>query len=539
MAEDQASTHGDLAELRKRIQLLEDRVVRIEHGGALPAPETPADAGRIPFSLDADLTVATVLTRVAMLSFVLLGALILRVLTQQHILGDGFGTLLGFVYAGHLILLSFLPGQPGQFARATSLFPCCGVLLGYFIALESALRAHTLSRPTAMLLIGGFTALALGVAARHRMLSLAATALVGGMLAVVGLGLEPDGVVLQLSLLIAVAMSAALLSWRDAWPFLRPAIFLLLLLLLSAGPVLAHKESMNSEALDVCATVFWLLLAVQHLLAFRRLRAAAVWLPLSTAWLATLAGLERWPALAVATAGVSVLATMGTLRTARTQPESTGGIVGLAATAVISGATGWLLLDPSGVLCALAGLALWTAARRSQPHRAWSTVSATILLTAAAIRGVFTLMQTDSSYALCAGALLAAILLLHFWRNGYSCDGTPDSLAHGSAALVLATGLLVLFAVLRGIAGRLLPDPASFQLVQTGILAVAAILLTFRGHAAQPRAVLYAGLVCMLLALVKIGLIDLRQLNGVHLLASLVLLGISSVAVSIILRQRR
>ena len=176
MAEDRTSKQDEIAELRLHLRQLEERVARIECG-ATPAVQPAAtaaspDTGFLPSPLTTHLTVATVFTRVAMLSFVLLGALVLRVLTQQHILGDRFGTLLGFVYAGHLIVLSFLPGRPGQFARATSLFQCCGVLLGDFIALESALRAHTLTRPTAMIWIGGFTVLALLVAVRHQKPSL-------------------------------------------------------------------------------------------------------------------------------------------------------------------------------------------------------------------------------------------------------------------------------------------------------------------------------------------------------------------------------
>lgn len=540
MAENQADERDDLAGLRKRLRQLEERVARIEHGATLPAQSPPAAAEEpIPSPFDTDLSVATVFTRIAMLLFVLLGALILRVLTQQHILGDGFGTLLGFVYAGHLIVLSFLPGKPGRFARSSNLFPCCGVLLSYFIALESALRAHTLMRPTAIILIGGFSALALGVAAWQRKPVLAATALIGGMLALVGLALDPDGVVLQLLLLVSLAAIAAVLSWRYAWSFLRPMAFLLLLLLLSAGPVLARKESMSCDQLDNCAIAFWLVFVLQHLLAFRKLRGAAVWLPLSTAWLAVLAGLEAWPSFTVMAAATAAMATLGTILAVRVRPDATSGTAGLAATAVIAGSIGWLLLDPSGVFCALAGMALWAAARQTFPRPAWSTVSATLLLTAATIRGVWPLVSAETPvYALLAGALLTAILLFHFLRNNTSRAEPSDGLIQGSATLALAAGLLMLLAVLRGIVCRLLPDPTSCQLAQTGILTMIAILLTFCGHAARRRAILYAGLSCMLVALVKVGLVDLRLLNGLPLLASIVLLGLASVGVSVILRQR-
>ena len=542
MAVDPANEAENLADLRARLHQLEDRVARIERSANLPVqPQVLiAPEEHDPLRIDADRTAATVFTRVAMLSFVLLGALILRVLTQQHILGDSFGTLLGFVYAGLLVVLPLLPGRLGVSARSTSLFPGCGVLLAFVIALESALRTQTLARPTAMVLIAGFSLLALVVAARYQRIFLAAAALLGGILALVGLGLEPQGLALQLSLLMLLSAVTACASWRYAWPYLRSLAFLLILLLLSAGPVLAHKQSMDCIPLSFCAAAFWLIIVFQHLLLFRRLAAAAAWLPLTTLWLALLAVLEQWPALTGLASATAALATLATILAARLHPEATGSLSGLAATAVITGTIGWLQLDASGALCALAGLTLWAAVRRrNHPQPLWSTVAATLLLTAAAIRGVVHLVaSTPSAGAMGCGALLTAMLLTYFLWSSRTHTTEVDPVEHGCGALILAAGLLVLFAVLRGIASRLLPEPASFQLSQTGILSLTALLLTYRGHAVNRRSVLYAGLTCMLLALAKIGLIDLRQLNGIHLLSSIVILGLSSVGVSLILRQR-
>ena len=544
MAENQPGRQDELAELRQRVRQLENRVAQIEQGATRPSPtESPAtpDAGILPSPIDTDRTVATVFTRVAMLSFVLLGALILRILTQQHLLGDGFGTLLGFVYAGHLIVLSFLPGRPGQFARATNLFQCCGVILSFFIALESALRSHTLLRPTARICIGSFAALALVVSVWHRKAPLAATALGGGLLALVALGLDADGLALQLSLMIAITAAAALCSWRTAWGFLRLLMNPLLLLLLSAGPFLAGRENVNCTPLDLCAAAFWFVLLLQHLLAFKKLGRATVWLPMTTAWLALFAGLESWPALGALAISVSVLATGVLFLAVRaTQaPNALAGITGMAATAVIAGAPGWLLFDPSGGLCAFAGLAIWAAARPSQFHPAWSTVSAAILLMAAAICGVFHLVLADTSpSALLPGALLAAILLVYFLRTGRPKTESTGDLEPIIRIMGFVSGLLVLLALFRGLAHKLFPEPAAFLLAQTAILTMTAVILTFRGQTRHQRAIMYIGLLCMFVSLVKVGFSDLRQLTGLYLLASIVLLGLSSVAISLILRRR-
>lgn len=45
-------------------------------------------------------------------------------------------------------------------------------------------------------------------------------------------------------------------------------------------------------------------------------------------------------------------------------------------------------------------------------------------------------------------------------------------------------------------------------------------------------------ILCMALSLVKVAFIDLHQLSGIHLLGSIVLLGLSSIGVSFTLRRR-
>ncbi|MEI6562754.1 MAG: hypothetical protein WCO42_00445 [bacterium] len=540
MSEDDATGSEDLAALRERMRLMEVRMGRLERG--LGASATSAETGTAPDKVSpilpyTELTVAAAFTRVAMLSFVLLGALILRELTQQNVLGAGFGTFLGFLYAGHLIVLSVLPGRLGRLARETSLFQCCGVALSFVIALESALRVHTLARPTGMVLMAGFAALALGVATAHRKASLAATALVGVLLALVALGMESEGLGLQLALLVFFTAIGILLSWRRAWAFLRPVTVSLFLFLLAVGFVLARKEDIDCGPLLVAATVFWGVVALQHLLAFCKWGGGAVWLPLTTVWLALLAWVQTGAAFAFAAAGVSVLAVAVNAVAVGRVPDATAGAVGLGITAVIAGLIGWLVLDPSGILCALVGTAIWAAIRRNQPW--WAAGSAAILMVAAAIRGVFFMAQSSATpYPLIAGTILAAILLTHFLRTARPPADSSADLAQPLGPLILGSGIVVLFVVLRESARRLFPDPASFQLAQTGILAVAAGLLTFCGRVGHRRAVLYGGLACMFLAILKVALVDLERLSGIRLLASIVLLGVSSVGVSFILRRR-
>lgn len=544
MAEDTASARAELAELGERVRRLEERLARVERGMAparAAADAVPA-ASPVRRPLDTDLTVASVFTRVAMLSFVLLGALILRVLTQQHVLNAVFGTVLGVAYAAHLVVLALLPGRLGRFAAATSLFQCCGVLLGYGIALESLLRAHTLPRPMAVGLAGGFACLGLAVAAVYRKAALALVALAGGMLALVALGLEADGIVLQSALLVALGAAGAWFSWTRPWSFLRPVLFPLLMILLAVGMPLAARNSLDRLPLHAGAVAFWLVLTAQHALVFARLGLAACWWPLATAWLLGIGWLAGWPRLDFAAAGVSAAALVATVFTARLRPQAVAGAAGTAATCVVAGLAGGSMLDPSGILCALSGMALWMAAPGRGSRPAWAIGASVVLLLGAGTLGVIHVTAPDASSTLrwSAGGLLAVLLLAHYIRAGMpDADGTgPGPAARYGAPLTLIAGLCVLFAVLRSVTRGLLPDPHSAQLAQTLILAGGAVVLTYWGHSSRRRAVLYAGLACMFIALLKVGLADLGQLAGLRLLASIVALGLSSVAVSVIMRQR-
>src|SRR5512133_2568336 len=153
----------ELAQLRERVRALEIRLDRVERGATVAGPQTTQEMANATVAattpIDTEVAAAKIFRRIAMLCFVLLGALILRVLTQQNVLGAGFGTVLGFAYAGHLIVLSIIPGRFGAVARENSVFQCSGAALAFIIALESVLRTQTMGRVPAMVAIAGFALL--------------------------------------------------------------------------------------------------------------------------------------------------------------------------------------------------------------------------------------------------------------------------------------------------------------------------------------------------------------------------------------------
>ena len=106
------------------------------------------------------------------------------------------------------------------------------------------------------------------------------------------------------------------------------------------------------------------------------------------------------------------------------------------------------------------------------------------------------------------------------------------------APVALAAGLALLLGLFWELLNRVFQQPAQLLLSQTAVVVLTALGLTFWGHAAHRRSPLFCGLACMVLALGKVLLIDLVRLKSLYMLASLVLVGLASVAVSVILRRR-
>src|SRR5512133_563479 len=259
----------ELAQLCDRVRALEARLDRIERGGAAvaaqPRPDkTPVEASAAA-RIDTEVAAATIFTRVAMLCFVLLGALILRVLTQQGILNAGFGTILGFAYAAHLIVLSLIPGGFGKFARESSLFQCSGVLLAFVIALESALRTLTISRVSAMIVISGFALFGLTMSIQRRKASIGTTGVIGGMLALVALDMKAGTMALQLGFVIFLAAAGLASSWREKSKWLRVPVTLLVLALLPSALFFCRTEPGVSNGILVASAAMWCVILAQHL----------------------------------------------------------------------------------------------------------------------------------------------------------------------------------------------------------------------------------------------------------------------------------
>jgi hypothetical protein len=160
-------------------------------------------------------------------------------------------------------------------------------------------------------------------------------------------------------------------------------------------------------------------------------------------------------------------------------------------------------------------------------------------MTAAAVQGLAQILQPPIvASGLIATASTALILTSFYAANGRSGDASSSRLVVRLAPVSLAFGVAMVVALCWELLNDVIQQPAALLLSRTVMLVITALALTMWGHAARRRAALCCGLGCMGLALAKVMLIDLVTLKSLSMLASLVVVAMASVAVSVILRRR-
>lgn len=120
---------------------------------------------------------ASLLPRIAAISFALVIALLLRTLTDNHLIAPQTGSSLGLGYAALLIGLGWW--LYGRHSRLAPVFPVCGAMLLFLVVLEAHARFDALSSPAAyLILLATLLALVL-LASRYRFPFLATLGLLG------------------------------------------------------------------------------------------------------------------------------------------------------------------------------------------------------------------------------------------------------------------------------------------------------------------------------------------------------------------------
>ena len=552
-----------LEALTQEVRQLSERVARLEAGtraSTAPGPagpsraETGAPAAKISWG-----GASTVLSRTALVCFVLVVALVLRTLTDAGVLGPGPGAAVGLGYAGMLLGWGWIayPRRP----PVASLVAVCGALLLCAVVLEAAARLGVLS-PGAAYAVLGVCGGALALLGRRGLTPAVCTGVPALLLCAFVLAhrqpaLAGPGAAVFASFLAAESVG---LRPRCAWlPWLAVAA--------TAG-VWWGWAAGRAGATGAGPWVLPLLgaTAALHLgAAFRRARRApeprgrlldGVLPVLTVAW--------GFPAAAACAPGSPWLGAGGTGASglllflahrlaARGLPAAAGtGAFSLASACLLAASltAGWGLA--AGALPPLAafawGLAVLAGRWKSPGTRAASYVlqggvalgaAAAVLLAGA---GPAPLPEAGAA----AGAALVAGAHYRWCRNrppppgaGFFArfDPTDDT-----AVVLLLSGLLLAFLALRsavypGIAAWARDVPGAFQAAQSVILHASAAALALAAVRRGNRELRAVALLVIAAAALKTLAHDLLTLGGLPLLASVSLLGASAAAIAVMLRR--
>lgn len=212
----------ELRALTERVDGLTSRLAAADLTPSHP-PESLDEA--FAFSPSKDWGGATLLAGTAAVCFLLVLALVLRTLADNHIIDLPLGAAAGLVYAALILVFGYYRAR----ARLpfASLLATCGVSLVMAIVLESHTRFEILPTTTAYIVLASTLAAMLAAALRYRAFGPLNFAIPGVTLVAMSLHFpEPDFA--QLATLIAFTLVAAFV----VAPWARPAAWMMLVLTL-------------------------------------------------------------------------------------------------------------------------------------------------------------------------------------------------------------------------------------------------------------------------------------------------------------------
>ncbi len=532
----------ELHRLKAAIERLDRRVARLESTG-VHEEKTDELAEAAPPTSPRDRAYHEYFTRLAVVCFVLVGALVLRIATHQAWLAPLPGTSLGLVYCAALLGAPRLLRRVKLVSRHAQVLQYCGVGLAPLIVLESVHRLQALGTlPATAILFGvGLAGALLGALEGRRGLS--TSSLVFQLAAIAGLGLIPEGSCWRAAALGGLAAMALGLAHFKSWPSLRPLVLVPVEIVLGAAVLLtARRPEVPSDAalaLLLCALGVWVLVAANHALRIDRLAAGeSAWLPVTTVWAYGLAFFHSPGTAAPAGVGLAAVlmalaAWLGWRRTPWVRS-----LIGMATSGGLLAALVLFPLDPSGLGLAAAALGMFAAghATRSNFLAVLSQLLAVGALVAVLARGELLVMPaTDLGHRLLLGSGLGLALYCHYLAAASRRGPEAGRLL---AWVSLVCGTVVVFCVLRLCAFELLGSGSSFQLSQTMLIAGFSILSLAMGKWLNGKVFSTLGLVCLALLAARVVFRDMFSLQGPHLVGSVASLGTASVICSLVLRKR-
>ncbi|MBI5508563.1 MAG: hypothetical protein HY903_07405 [Deltaproteobacteria bacterium] len=538
----------ELGELQRMVRELQARVARLE-GGALPreapaaatpdAPLAPVAAGGL---------FATLFSRMALVCFALVGALVLRVATQGGYLPNVTGTAVGLAYSALLLALPALLRRVGSpHAGAAAVLQYCAVVLAPLVILEMVHRIQVLpvGVASAVLLVVGLGGISIAATTGAR--GLAALSLVADLGGILLLGPSPEGASIRALSAFVLVIVSLWLAHRKTWPLLRP------LALLPSGVTLCMAVLMTARRpefpADVTLVLFstvvgmWVAVAANHLLRRALLTSS------ESSWLA-LAGLSTTgvaifyaPSLAPPSiAGLGFIGLAGMLHLARRKLAPKPALVSATIALALPAAAALFFVDPSGITLALVALLVWAISVALASELA--AVTAALVALAAAVfslgRGHLWALEGLEPLPMLAGVVLAAALFTHGCLA--SCHPRfrlATTAGRSLASLSLAAGFVVLFAVARATSRWLWGAADAHHLTTTAVLCVLALFALRMSGWLQSRTWLGLGIVGVTLLAGKVLFYDLFALAAPYALGAVVALGGAFVATSVTLRRLR
>lgn len=531
MEVDSGDLVGEVQQLRIVVEDLCRRVRYFEDRWGVDGEEELAAAG--PDDAQGDEATqrggsARLLNHLALVCFVLVGALALRIVARQAWISPTTGTVCGLVYC---LALMMGPGLIWKNRTGpAALLSACGGLLWPLIVLEMTHRAAMGPGVAAALLTGG-AALGALTGALHRWPTLTAVVLLAQLGGIMALGLTPDGAPVRGAGLAIIAGLALVVAHLRGWPFLRPLLLLPVGLGLSLGVLLtAQRAPLSAEVTPALLVAVVTILAL--LVGSLALRAGSLdaferaCLPVAatlTYWLAAFSHLAVAPLIAGACA-VAALALAWVLGRRHPRPAL---YPGLAATGALLLLSILPRLDPSGLLLALGALVVQRLGRaravRLEP------ALALLLVVAATLTSLLAGAASWPPPWRAVAALGLALLLVAHTRAARGEQTWRSTISFCCLAV------LVYFSSLR-LAGLYLTVGA-LGLLQTGLLACMSVLALGLGRW-WPE-LRYAGYAGLALLGAKVVLWDMSLLDGPFLVGAVLILGVTAAVTSLLLRLWR
>ncbi len=480
-----------------------------------------------------------------MICFVLVGALVLRVISQQNLINTFASVCLGLVYCVFLIIAPLLSRVPFLF-RYQKVVSWCGVFLAPLIILESFHYYHILEAHFATLSMFVIGSVAVVVGTTKKQSSFATTALLLSLLAIAGLGLTLEALLLRCSVIVVFSITAFTVASFRNWPALRSLILLFSALGIGfAALVTGSREGIPVEislSMKLMVVVFWLIVSANHVVRSKNVTSTeAAWLSVISGWAAGILFIISRSQAVVFTPVVAIILL------------AAGGLLAVYSRSRIIAARGFLAsgcvlalisfpqIDFSGVGLGLFAILLSISAQRIKDPVVMVFSSIMFIITSViAIKqqNLFSGTDTTHSLALVGTLMLAFMLIAHSWvAGGRQWKGSSIVIGRYLAPVSFFAGLLVGF----GVIIKFLVIVLGFGLVLsfsiTMTAAIFAIFTLLAGKKFGYTGIYAAGITATVLLAIKVVFWDMFQLKDGYLLAAFVVLGGVFIVISVTLKQ--